>query len=258
MAASAGRDIVCEKPLARHLHDATRMIAACQASGSRLFVAQVVRFFRQYAQAKAIIERGEIGRPGVIRSVRGGSPPESDRSWFADFDQSGGAVMDLGVHDIDFARWCLGDVDRVFARGLTFAGTRPQDHALVILRFKSGAIAHIECSWAYPPGGFHTKLEIAGTRGLIEYDSQTPPPLTVRLKSASASAAQPQLLSPAAEWDDPYYLELGHFLHCLETGKPFLVSPQDGLEAVRVALAAIESMRSGQVVTLDDFAPAPA
>ena len=47
-------------------------------------------------------------------------------------------------------------------------------------------------------------------------------------------------------------------MHCLETGKPFLVSPHDGLEAVRVALAAIESMRSGQVVTLDDFAPAPA
>ena len=260
VAASAGRDIVCEKPLARHLHDATRMVEACQASGSRLFVAQVVRFFRQYAQAKAVVERGEIGRPGVLRSVRGGSAPESGQSWFSDFDQSGGAVMDLGVHDIDFARWCLGDVDRVFARGLTFAGARPQDHALVLLRFKSSAIAHIESSWAYPPGGFHTKLEIAGTRGLLEFDSKSPAPLVVALKSsgASASPVQPQLLSPAADWDDPYYLELEHFLQCLETGTRFLVSPHDGLEAVRVALAAIESMRSGQVVSLDDFSPAPA
>jgi predicted dehydrogenase len=167
--------------------------------------------------------------------------------------------MDLGVHDIDFARWCLGDVDRVFARGLTLAGLPPLDHVLMVLRFSSGAIAHIESSWAYPPGGFHTSFEIAGTHGLIEFDSGAPPPVTVRLKtSAVQSSGQPQLLSPAADWDDPYYLELEHFLHCLDTGSPFLVSPQDGLEAVRVALAGIESMRRGEAVTLDAFEPAAA
>lgn len=260
LGASAGRDIVCEKPLARHLHDAAEMVAACEATGSRLFVAQVVRFFRQFAQAKAAIDRGEIGRPGVLRSVRGGSAPQAGLSWFADFDQSGGCMMDLGVHDIDFARWCLGDVERVFARGLAFAETWPQDHALVVLRFKSGAIGHVEASWAYPPGGFHTRFEIAGERGLIEYDSGQPAPLTVRLRSTDVpqSSSLPQSHSPSAYWDDPYYLELQHFLNCLETGERFLVSPHDGLEAVRVALAAIESMRSGNPIHMDDYAPAPA
>lgn len=253
-AARAGRDIVCEKPLARSLEDAEAMIAACHASESRLFVAQVVRFFPQFAQAKALLAEGEIGRPVMLRSVRGGSAPEAGRSWFSDFNQSGGAVMDLGVHDIDFARWCLGDVERVFARGLCFADSGAKDHALLVLRFWNGAIAHIECSWAYPPGGFHTRFEIAGTRGVIEFDSRASPPVALAYGVGGATGSSSELASPVADRDDPYYLELNHFLRCVDTGEPFLVTAQDGLEAVRVALAAIESMRRRAPVALDDFA----
>lgn len=248
-AAAAGKDIICEKPLARHLHEAKEMVAACQAAGVRLFVAQVVRFFRQFAQAKELLEGGALGRPGVIRAVRGGSPPNPNRrGWFTDFEQSGGVIMDVSIHDLDFARWCFGDVERVFARGLTFAGTEPHDHALITLRFKNGAIGHIEGSWAYPPGRFRTRFEIAGDQGLVEFDGQVPMPLTVTLKSDES----PQPRSPLAPHDDPYFLELEHFLHCLESGDEFLVSPQDGLEAVRLSLAAIESVRTGRPVYPDE------
>jgi predicted dehydrogenase len=268
-AAAAGKDIVCEKPLARHLRDAEEMVAACQAAGVRLFVAQVVRFFRQFSLAKAILDSGALGSPGVFRSVRGGSPPHATgRSWFSDFEQSGGVVMDVSIHDIDFARWCFGDVERVFARGLypggmeTRSGVQPpvsKDHALIILRFENGVIGHIEGSWAYPPGRFRTLFEIAGDQGLIEFDSMAPAPLTVTLLPESGADASPQLPdiprhhSPLASGDDPYYLELEHFVNCLENGDEFLVSPQDGLEAVRVALAAIESLRTGEPVDVATF-----
>jgi UDP-N-acetylglucosamine 3-dehydrogenase len=255
-AAAAGVDIICEKPLARHLRDAQEMVAACQAAGVRLFVAQVVRFFRQFSQAKALLDSGALGRPGVMRTVRGGSPPDpSHRAWFADFEQSGGVIMDVSIHDLDFARWCFGDVERVFARGLTFAGVEPHDHALITLRFKNEAIGHVEGSWAYPPGRFRTRFEIAGDQGLVEWDSLDPAPLTVTLKSDGAPGAPgiPQPHSPLASHDDPYLMELEHFLDCLESGDAFLVSPQDGLEAVRLSLAAIESMRTGQPVYLDEF-----
>ena len=279
-AAATGKDIICEKPLARHLRDAQEMIAACQAAGVRLFVAHVVRFFRQFSQAKAILDSGALGRPGVIRTVRGGAPPDpSHRAWFTDFEQSGGVIMDVSIHDLDFARWCFGDVERVFARGLYPAGikTRPtgvrppmsNDHALITLRFKNGAIGHIEGSWAYPPGRFRTLFEIAGDRGLIEFDSLAPAPLTVTMKSnqrTSESASQridrdasaqvpsiPRPHSPLAPCDDPYFLELEHFLNCLESGDKFRVSPQDGLEAVKISLAAIESIRTGQPIYLDEF-----
>jgi predicted dehydrogenase len=255
-AAAAGVDIVCEKPLARHLRDAQEMVHVCQIAGVRLFVAQVVRFFREFALAKATFDSGALGRPAVIRTVRGGGPPDpGSRPWFADFRQSGGVIMDVCIHDLDFARWCFGDVQRVFARGLTFAGVEPYDHALITLRFKNGAIGHIEGSWAYPPGRFRTRLEIAGDQGLLEWDSEDRAPCTVTLLSdgSPGSSGILQQSSSLTPHDDPYFQELAHFLECLESGADFLVSPQDGLEAVRLSLAAIESIRSGQPIDLDNF-----
>jgi UDP-N-acetylglucosamine 3-dehydrogenase len=255
-AAAAGKHVICEKPLARHLSDAAEMVSACETNGVRLFVAQVVRFFGQFSRAKATLESGSIGRPGVIRTVRGGGPPDpNQRTWFTDFGMSGGVIMDVSIHDLDFARWCFGDVERVFARGLTFAGVEPYDHALITLRFKNGAIGHIEGSWAYPPGRFRTRFEIACDEGLVEWDSTDPAPLTVTLKPADsgASVAIPQYHDPLAPEDDPYYLQLEHFVDCLESGDEFLVTPKDGLQAVKLSLAAIESIRTGQPVYLDKF-----
>jgi predicted dehydrogenase len=255
-AAAAGKQIVCEKPLARNLQDAQEIVHACQAAGVRLFVAHVVRFFPEFVQAQATLANGALGRPGVIRTVRGGGPPDpTRRPWFADFRQSGGVIMDVSIHDLDFARWCFGEVERVFARGLTFAGVEPYDHALILLRFKNGAIGHIEGSWAYPPGRFRTGFEIAGDDGLVEWDSLDPAPLTLTLTPDQPPGALgvPEQHNPLAPQDDPYYLELAHFVDRLATGDGFRVSPQDGLEAVRLSLAAIESIRTGQPIHLDEF-----
>ena len=163
--------------------------------------------------------------------------------------------MDVSIHDIDFARWCFGEVERVFARGLASGEGQSYTHALILLRFKNGCIGHLEGSWAYPPGRFRTLFEIAGDLGLIEFDGLAPAPLTVTLKSHTSPQAPglPQPYSPLAPQDDPYFRELEHFLNCLESGDEFLVSPQDGLQAVKISLAAIESMRTGQPVCLDQF-----
>jgi UDP-N-acetylglucosamine 3-dehydrogenase len=259
-AAATGKDIVCEKPLARNLSDAHEMVQACKDAGVQLFVAHVVRFFSQFSMARARLLNGDIGNPGVIRTVRGGAPPgPGGRPWFTDFEQSGGVVMDVSIHDLDFVRWCFGDVERVFARGLAFAGVEPYDHALITLRFRNGAIGHIEGSWAYPPGPFRTGFEIAGDLGLIEWDSHDPAPLTVTLKSSESptSPSAPQLQSPLMPHDDPYYLELEHFLSCLENGTPPIISAEDGLEAVKLSLATIQSIQTGQPVQVDDLAICP-
>src|SRR5262245_51177634 len=164
-AARAGKQVVCEKPIARHLADACAMIAACESAGVRLFVAHVVRFFPEFVRAKAVLDSGALGRLGVVRSVRGGAPPGHSQ-WFSDIEQSGGVTLDLAIHDIDYMRWLCGDVARVFARGLTFRSLTV-DHTLITLRFASGVIGHIEASWAFPAGNFRTALELAGTEGLL-------------------------------------------------------------------------------------------
>ncbi|HRA66811.1 MAG: Gfo/Idh/MocA family oxidoreductase [Caldilinea sp.] len=255
-AAAAGKAIICEKPLARHLADAVEMVETCERLGVPLFPAQVVRFFPMYSRVKERIDAGAIGKPAVYRSARCGSFPRPGRDfsapYYADFHQSGGVVLDVAVHDIDFARWCCGEVERVFARGLTFAGKEFQDHALITLRFASGAIGHIEVSWSHPRTTFHTRVEVAGDSGLVEWDSLDRPPLLAEMYDDQEGFRR-MGSSPTADEDEPYYAELAHFVDVVEGRATPRVTARDGLEAVRVALAAIESMRTGQPVAMQNF-----
>lgn len=249
-AATAGKPVICEKPLARNVADCEEMIAACNAAGVPLFVAQVVRFFPQFAKAKEVLASGQLGNPGVIRTVRAGSmPAATERSWFHDFEQSGGVIMDLGIHDLDFVRWCFGDVERIFARGLTYNQEVGRDHALMTLRFKNGAVGHIESSWAHPAGQFRTRFEIAGDDGLMEWDSLNDNPLRLALVGDEGQVTR-RSESPLALESDPYYAELAHFLDCLENNTPCRVTAEDGLMAVKLSLAAMESLRTGMPVEI--------
>lgn len=259
LAAAAARvPIICEKPFGRHLHECERMMEACDATNTPLFVAHVVRFFPQYTRAKEVVDSGAIGRPGVIRTMRAGSFPRSGAQFaspfYADFARSGGVILDLGIHDIDYQRWIGGEVERVFARGLAFSGVQGADHAFLSLRFTSGAIGHIDCNWALPPGQFRTRLEIAGDQGLIEWDTFEPPPLVWARPNPDAPLQSEQGGgSPLAPLDDPYCRQFAHFLGCLDRGAPFLVTPHDAMMAVKVALAALESLRTGQPVEIATF-----
>jgi predicted dehydrogenase len=162
-------------------------------------------------------------------------------------------IHDVGIHDIDFQRWCMGEVERVFARGLTVRGIPNRDHALITLRFANGGVGHIESGWASPPGQWRTALEISGDGGLIEWDSTGDAPITQVMTNASRDGKQISTHSPLAPESSPYYAELAHFLDCVKNDRPFLVTPHDALMAVKVALAAIESVRTGQPVALATF-----
>ena len=257
LAASAHVPIICEKPLARHLRDVEEMLEACDRNGVPLFPAQVVRFFPMYARVKEAIDAGAIGKPGVYRSVRAGSYPrpgaQFSSGYYANFNQSGGVILDVGIHDIDFARWCCGEVERVFTRGLSFAGKKNVDQALITLRFTSGAIGHIDAGWAQPRGTFRTRVEVAGDAGLVEWDSLDRPPLMADLHNDDFTGHQHLGFSPLAPEDDPYYAELAHFIQVLEGKVQPRVTAHDGLMAVKISLAAIESLRSGQPVEIAGF-----
>lgn len=252
-AAQAGKAIVCEKPLARTVAECAEILRVCEANGTRLFVAHVVRFFPEFEEAHRVVASGALGQPGMIRTVRAFGFPRTDSSpsarRYADFAQSGGVVMDVGIHDIDFQRWCMGEVERVFARGLLEAGIPRYDHALICLRFESGAIGHIEASWAHRKGLPRTHLEIAGTEGIVEWDSRQPGSMAWVTEAEDA----PQHRTPTMDSDHPYWAELAHFLHCLESGAPFRVSPEDALMAVKVSQAVLRSIRTGRPVTLSEF-----
>lgn len=252
-AAAAGKHIVCEKPLARTSADAQTMIAACEQAGVMLLVAHVVRFFPEYASAKAIVDRGEIGRVGVTRLTRCSfKPARSDpSSWFHDTTKSGGMMFDLMIHDFDFARWVSGDVATVYAKHVIDRfPDAPGDYALAILKHTNGAMSHVEGGWAYPVPMFRTALEIAGERGLIEHPAASS--MAVNIYQHEAASAEVTIAVPRNPvLEDPYTTQIKHFYDVL-TGantEP-RVTAQDGAAAVEIALAAIESAQSGRPVQL--------
>ncbi len=250
--AAAGKHIICEKPLARTTRQAQEIVTACQQAGVQLFVAHVVRFFPEYALAQAAVAEGQIGKPAVIRLQRGSYRPKKPAgNWFLDEVKSGGILMDLMIHDYDYARWVAGDVESVSAQRVTELHLdAPVDYGLVILSHRSGTLSHIAGSWAYPPPTFRTHLEIAGDRGLIEFDSDgTAPIQNLILKTAGTDAPDVALpSSPVSE--SPYTTQIKEFYAALADGKTARVRATDGLAAVQIAEAALESAHTGQPVTL--------
>jgi len=115
-AATRGIPIVCEKPLARTTADAREAVAICEEAGVPLLLAHVVRFFPEYVAARNRVVAGEIGDVAIMRLDRSTYFPVGEGSWFSDSEKSGGVVLDLMIHDVDYARWVAGDVTRVFAR----------------------------------------------------------------------------------------------------------------------------------------------
>jgi myo-inositol 2-dehydrogenase / D-chiro-inositol 1-dehydrogenase len=250
-AAAGGRDVICEKPIARSLSDALALTDACARAGVRLLVAHVVRYFPEYAAAQAAVAAGRIGRPAVLRLRRESSRPrKAAESWIFDETRSGGLILDLMVHEFDFARWVAGEVESVMARQVRDASGRDVDFAIAILRHAGGALTHVTGGWGYPPPVFRTGFELAGDAGLIEYESVDQQPIARYLLAGGAEDAPGMPDSPVA--DDPFTLELGDFARALTTGAEPRVAVEDGIAALRVALAAIESSRRGLPVAIGD------
>ncbi|GAA3408022.1 Gfo/Idh/MocA family protein [Paenibacillus hodogayensis] len=249
-AAQAGKHVICEKPIALNLEDAADMIRVCEENNVRLFVGHVVRFFPEYAQMHDKIKQGALGRVGVAHAKRIGSHPGERRHWFKEDDKSGGVVIDLMIHDIDFLRWSIGEVKSVFGFRKVEGFV---DYATATLVFENGAVANVEAHWGYP-GPFTTAAEIAGSSGVIRSDSSKTISLQVR-KAASESSSGPFVDIPQSPgYRSPFQLEISHFIECIRDSKESLVTARDAYKALEIGLAIEESARSGQAVLLNHSA----
>ncbi|HEY5223847.1 MAG TPA: Gfo/Idh/MocA family oxidoreductase [Microbacteriaceae bacterium] len=245
-AAEAGKHVVCEKPMALTIADSAAMIAACERAGVRLFPAHVVRYFPAYAAMRTAVAGGRIGPPAVQRFFRIGSAPK--QPWYRDRARSGGIAMDQMIHDFDLARWSAGDVEAVYATWVgdeTTASTTVQ----AILRHHSGTISHVNGVWGNPTLGFHTGFSVAGPGGLLEHDSLRHPVLDY---DGHSDAGETGYVPPVEAASSPYTAELSDFARAIREGGRARVTPEDGLEAVRIAAAVNRSVDEHTEIALED------
>lgn len=245
---AAGKALLMEKPLAGNVADSAKLIEAAAKAGVPLMPAHVVRYFPEFRKGHDVVAAGGVGKPAAARTRRGGGMPKGAGLWFSDYDQSGGALLDLAIHDFDWLRWTLGEVRSVFARSVGIQNGGGPDYALTTLAFDSGAVAHVEATWM-DPSGFRTSFEVCGDGGMIEYDSRLVPTLKAHRANDDGSLMSSAAEGPLDPADDPYYGELSGFVEAVRSGSPPPISGHDGLMAVAIAEAAIESAKTGKVVS---------
>lgn len=238
---ASGKPVFVEKPVARNLTDGVALAEAADKAGVPIMVGQVVRFFPDFANGHRIVVNGGIGTPAAARTRRGGKAPSGNQGWFMDHERSGGVILDLAIHDFDWLRWTFGEVSHLYSRSVASKSLSGPDYSLTVLTFDSGVIGHVEGTWM-DPSGFRTAYEVAGSDGLVSYDSRMTPSLRTHTESGSTSETN---LGP---FDDPYYLELRGFLDAVKNGTEPPVTIHDGLMALSIGLAAYESAKTGKVV----------
>ena len=239
-ALNAGKHVFIEKPVTL---STTEALPISEAAASRpelvCTVGQVLRWFPMYRRAHELVKAGEIGLPAALRMSRGGGLPGAGRAWFEDHSKSGGVFIDLGVHDFDFLLWTFGAVTEVVARSVGAKTGSGVDYGLATLTMASGAVAHVESTWMDPedPG---MSFEFCGSSGMIEWDSRTSG--TVRGMGRVDGHFMPD--------DDPFFGQMKAFVAAIRGEALVAVSLADGVAALRVAEAALESARSGLRVSL--------
>lgn len=242
-AIEAGKHIFLEIPVVRNLREADELLAAASASDRVITAGHLQRFFSEYQMLRQQVKEGATGKPVMIRLGRRTAHP---RGWYADIEASGGVVLDAMVHEFDFLRWCCGPVERIFCRSLqTHQNTDILDYALAVLRLESGAIAHIESSWSHY-GQFSLDVEIAGDKGLVHYSNQESVPLHLSLIDIDANGQRYFAESPISE--PAHYKLIQQFFLAVEGKADNPVPLSEGIEAARLALAAVVSYRTNHPV----------
>ena len=252
LAAKYRKHVFCEKPIAMTTDDGEAMIRACKDAGVTFMVGHVVRFYHEYAKIKSMIDEGAIGQVATVRTQRLSPPVMQVRPWFADLEKSGGLVLDLLIHELDTLRWYFGEVKRLFAHGLSYSPIQQKrDYVMVSMRFHNGVIAHTEASWAHAT--FRTNIEVAGQTGLIKYKSEDSATLvlerTKEIDLSIPSIPSPSYMRPSNH--APHRIEIQHFANALKSGTPVLVDGEEGLKALRLSRAVLDSVRTGQPVEFD-------
>lgn len=250
-AVELGKAVLCEKPIDLNIAESEKAAANVERLGGKVMLAFNRRFDTTFAEIRRSIDAGRIGevRQVVISSRDPGMPPA------AYVKSSGGIFRDMTIHDLDMARWLLGEEPVL----VTAVGSRlvdpdllaqydDYDTVMVTLQTASGKQAVINnCREAVY--GYDQRVEVLGSTGLLTHDNLRP--TTMRLTTAEMTDAQDPLLNFFLErYAQAYRAEMNAFVDAITEGKPLPTTVRDGVLALRLAECAVESVRTGRAVAV--------
>jgi inositol 2-dehydrogenase len=252
-----GRPTFCEKPLALSMEASLAVGDAVRRTGVFFQMGFMRRFDPGYAAAKARVEQGAIGTPVVFKSTS--RDPFRPSLEYANPASSGGLLVDMGIHDFDLARWFMGEVATVQAVGGTLAYPEMKtvgdiDNAIASLVFADGRLGVIDLTrnGVY---GYDICTELLGTAGTIRIGYIRETPILVMTKNSVAHDTVPYFME---RFERAYTLQLQDFVENVRHERTPPVKVDDGIEALRVALAATRACQTGQPVAVAGAAAAGA
>jgi UDP-N-acetylglucosamine 3-dehydrogenase len=233
-AIEAGKAVLIEKPMTDTAQQALRVIDAAKKEKIILMVGFVERFNPAVQTATQTIDGGKLGEL-VLGSARRLGPFVPGR--VADI----GIIKDLAIHDIDIARYMVKqEATSVYA----IAGSlhhKYEDHANLVIRFNEKPTFFVECNWLTPHK--MRELNLTGSNGVLSLDY-----ISQEISLGSNQGVE----KSTPKWDEPLKRELSHFVECVARKKTPVTSGQDGLAALRIAEAALESARKRCVIYLEE------
>jgi UDP-N-acetyl-2-amino-2-deoxyglucuronate dehydrogenase len=250
LASQAGKPVLLEKPLAGTLADAQAIADTVARSGIQLFLTHTGLFHPAFQQVLDFVRKGWLGWPVYGRGISAGWL--TFRPW--DFrlkrsETGGGCWIDAGNHLVYCFREIFGAVERV--TGVTARLTRPEmegeDHAIGVLKYRSGAIAELFVSYGHKlpgyqydwPQGYLNAIEIYGDQGAIRYVISPVPEISYfsEIPEAMPPGWKGWLThAPSQPYTYSFQAVMEHFLDCLDTGAVPRVTAQDGLDTLGVLL----------------------
>ena len=251
-AAAKGKSIFCEKPMALTLDHARTMKAAVEKAGVFYQQGYMRRFDKGFAAAKHKIDDGTIGTPVVFRGSS--RDPYLPTLEYLYPKNSGGQILDMAIHDIDIARWYMGEISSVFSIGgvLAFPEVKPTgdtDNVIMSMKFETGSLGEIDISrnGVY---GYDIRAEVLGTKGTLMAGYLRDTPVLVLTKEGVTHDVVPYF---PQRFRDAYVTQLNDYLNNLNNDLEPMIKISDGIIGLRVAVAATASLHQSKPVDVKDF-----
>lgn len=249
-ALEAGYHVLCEKPMARTVEQAEMMIEASKRTGKTLMNAYCCRFHTAIRMIRDLIQSKEFGAVRSAEFYREGGPgPLGWNNWFRDGELSGGAMLDLHIHDVDLMRYFFGVPNAVSAAASTkFSQNGGYDALSALFYFDNNMFVHASCDWTIACDRFNTRtVRVNFENGYIFLDRT--PGRQAFLKVAADGTITDYMDHIAF---DAFYNEITYFADCIINNKPLTeCPPEESIDSVKIIMAEKESAdRNGERITI--------